>query len=263
MTEKLCLQWNDFKENAISCFANLKNDKDFLDVTLASEDGKQVEAHKIVLAMSSPFFQNLLKRNKHPHPLIFMRGVKSDDLLAIVDFLYHGEANVCQENLDSFLVISEELQLKGLMKNLSSDEPSKTKTETPFQKKENRTQNHRPSSPKPPAKLKTESNDNILNIEGGNGSVALASFFSGNLQELEEKCKSMMEKTFKKDKDGNILYSCTTCGKEAKNNNLKNHIEANHLEGISIPCNFCEATFRTRQAFRIHLSKNHKESPVY
>ena len=44
-----------------------------------------------------------------------MRGVKLDDLSAIVDFLYLGEANVCQENLDFFPAIAEELQLKGLM----------------------------------------------------------------------------------------------------------------------------------------------------
>merc|ERR1712129_344635 len=63
----------------------------------------------------SPFFMNLLRRNKHPHPLIYMRGVKSIDLVPIVDFLYFGEANVYQENLDSFLAVAEELQLKGLM----------------------------------------------------------------------------------------------------------------------------------------------------
>lgn len=44
-----------------------------------------------------------------------MRGVKPENLLAVVDFLYRGEANVYQENLDSFLAIAEELQLKGLM----------------------------------------------------------------------------------------------------------------------------------------------------
>ena len=65
------------------------------------------------MAYSSPFFQKLLRRNKYPHPLIYMRGVK--DLLAIMDFLYCGEADVFQENLDSFLAIAEELQLKGLM----------------------------------------------------------------------------------------------------------------------------------------------------
>ena len=47
--------------------------------------------------------------------MICMRGVKCEDLLAIIDFLYRGEANVCQENLDSFLAIAVDLQLKGLM----------------------------------------------------------------------------------------------------------------------------------------------------
>ena len=115
MSEKLCLQWNDFQDNIKSAFGNFRKDNDFADVTLACEDGQQVEAHKVILAGSSPFFQKLLGRNKHPHPLIYMRGMKFDDLLAIVDFLYCGEANVFQENLDSFLAIAEELQLKGLM----------------------------------------------------------------------------------------------------------------------------------------------------
>ena len=44
-----------------------------------------------------------------------MRGLKSEDLSAILDFLYCGEANVFRENLDSFFAISEELKLKGLM----------------------------------------------------------------------------------------------------------------------------------------------------
>ena len=114
MSEKLCLLWNEFNENAIGSLGSLKDDKDFLDVTLVSEDGKQIEAHKVILSISSPFFKNLLKRNIHSHPLIYMRGLKSHDLLAIIDFLYFGEANVYQENLDSFLAIAEELQLKGL-----------------------------------------------------------------------------------------------------------------------------------------------------
>ena len=113
MSEKLCLQWNDFKENAVHTFGSLKEDKDFTDITLVCEDGKQVEVHKMILASSSPFFQNILRKNKHTHPLIYMRGMKSDDLLAIVDFLYCGEANIYHENLDSFLAIAEELQLKG------------------------------------------------------------------------------------------------------------------------------------------------------
>ena len=88
MAEKLCVQWNDFRDNVNCAFKNLREDPDFADVTLACEDGEQVEAHKVILAASSPFFQSLLGRIKHPHPLIYMRGMKSEDLLAIVDFLY-------------------------------------------------------------------------------------------------------------------------------------------------------------------------------
>ena len=122
MSEKLCLQWNEFQKNVKEAFRNLREDKNFTDVTLACEDGQQLEAHKVILVASSPFFKKLLERNKHPHPLIYMRGLKSEVLQAIIDFLYCGEANVCQDNLESFLAIAEELQLKGLMGKSDMDE---------------------------------------------------------------------------------------------------------------------------------------------
>ena len=112
--EKLCLQWNDYRESIVNFFGVLKDEKDLADVTLVCEDGQQMEAHKVVLASSSPFFMTLLKKSKHPRPLIYMRGLKSNDLTSMLNFLYAGEANVFQEDLDSFLALAEELQLKGL-----------------------------------------------------------------------------------------------------------------------------------------------------
>ena len=67
MSEKLCLQWNDFQDNIKTAFGNLREDTDF--VTLACEDGKQVDAHKVILATSSPFFQKLHNwENQAPSP---------------------------------------------------------------------------------------------------------------------------------------------------------------------------------------------------
>merc|ERR1712129_86024 len=68
---------------------------------------------------------NLLRRNKHPHPLIYMRGLKSEDLVAMIDYLYFGEVNIFQENLNSFLAVAEDFQLNGLMG--SGDEEDKIK----------------------------------------------------------------------------------------------------------------------------------------
>ena len=253
MSEKLCLQWNDFQDNIKIAFGNLREDNDFADVTLACEDGQQVEAHKVILAASSPFFQKLLGRNKHPHPLIYMRGVKSDDLLAIVDFLYRGEANVFQENLDSFLAIAEELQLKGLTGNTDEkvkDLEVEEKCVSPGGPTLLPTFNANPNIPKydPKNPFKSQNSNPRENT-----TLAIPSNFSGDLEELEERVKSMMEKSQNKTADGRKLaHICKVCGKEGQGRDIKDHIEANHLEGILIPCNLCDKTFRSRNSFRPH-----------
>ena len=115
MSEQLCLQWNDFQDNVKTAFSNFRKCTDFNDVTLACEDGQQTEAHKVILAASSPFFQDILRKNKHSHPLIYMRGVRFVDLVAMIDFLYFGEANVFQTDLDTSFALAQDL-LKGLKK---------------------------------------------------------------------------------------------------------------------------------------------------
>ena len=241
MAALICLQWNDFQENLKWAFGNFREDNDFADVTLACEDGQQLEAHKVILAASSPFFQKLLGRNKHPHPLIYMRGVKSDDLLAIVDFLYRGEANVFQENLDSFLAIAEELQLKGLMGK--PDEKVKDFVDEKYLTPRAAT-NTNENIPK------TSSRSRQIHNPGENRTLAIPNNFSGNLEELEEKVKSMMEKSQNKYAGGHRLADqCKVCGKEGMGSAIKDHIEANHIEGIIIPCNLCDKTFRYRNSF--------------
>ena len=64
-----------FQDNVKSTFGNLRKNPDFVDVTLACEE---IEAHKVIPAASSPFFQAILKKNKHTHPLIYLRGMKSN-----------------------------------------------------------------------------------------------------------------------------------------------------------------------------------------
>jgi len=125
---KFCLRWNDFETNISVAFRELREDKDFFDVTLACDD-QQVQAHKVILAACSPFFRGVLKKNQHAHPLLYMRNVKHTDLLAVLNFMYHGEVNVAQEDLNSFLAVAEDLKVKGLtqgdQRGSSSAPPSK------------------------------------------------------------------------------------------------------------------------------------------
>ena len=95
-SDKFCLKWNDFQQNIITSYQDLRKEREFSDVTLVSEDYLQVEAHRIILTGCSPIFSTMLKKNKHSNPMIYMRGVKAKELEAIVDFIYYGEANIYQ-----------------------------------------------------------------------------------------------------------------------------------------------------------------------
>jgi len=115
-SEKFCLRWNDFENNISSAFRELRDDKDFFDVTLACDDD-QIQAHKVILSACSPFFRNILRRNVHQHPLLYLKGVKYTDLQSVLNFMYHGEVNIAQEELNSFLAVAEDLRVKGLTQN--------------------------------------------------------------------------------------------------------------------------------------------------
>jgi len=115
-SEKFCLRWNDFESNISVAFRELRDDKDFFDVTLACDD-EQISAHKVILSACSPFFRNILRRNPHQHPLLYLKGVKYTDLQSVLNFMYHGEVNVAQEELNSFLAVAEDLRVKGLTQN--------------------------------------------------------------------------------------------------------------------------------------------------
>ena len=92
-----------------------------MDVTLVCEN-EQINAHKVIISSCSPFFRNILTRNPHKNPLLYLKGVHFADMKSVLDFMYHGEVSVSQENLNNFLSVAEDLQVKGLtQKNPNSD----------------------------------------------------------------------------------------------------------------------------------------------
>jgi len=127
-SEKFCLRWNDFESNISVAFRDLREEKDFFDITLACDDSSQVQAHKVILSACSPWFRNVLRQNPHQHPLLYLKGVKYKELVSVLNFMYQGEVNVAQEELNSFLAVAEDLRVKGLTQNNSSSD-SKSKSD--------------------------------------------------------------------------------------------------------------------------------------
>jgi len=121
-TENFCLRWNDFESNLSTAFRELRDDADFFDVTLATDED-EVKAHKVVLSACSPHLKQVLKRHSksehQAHLLIYLRGVRHVDLVSVLEFMYSGEVNVSQEDLNSFLAVAEDLRVRGLTQNLA------------------------------------------------------------------------------------------------------------------------------------------------
>ena len=248
--EKLCLKWNDFQNVLCASFGELRVDNDFTDVTLACED-QSIKAHRLILSGCSPFFKRLLKTHSHPQPLIYMRGLKSSELVAIVNFLYDGETNIFQEELDSFLSLAEEFELKGLSRG------SEEKEEAIEQYKKQEYSKYNQNRSSFGAKFKDEGtnvhgakntnvnyernlNDSIRALVPTNQKENKPSLINSDTMRT---IKSLFEKQF----DRLICLKCDYTSNDQRN--MMKHVET-HIEGLAYPCNFCNKVFRSSQSFR-------------
>ena len=263
--EKFCLKWKDFQQNIVSSYHDLRKNKDFCDVTLVCEDEK-LEAQKIILTACSPFFSTVLKRNTHSHPMIYMRGLKSKDLVAIVDFIYLGEENIYQEDLGSFLALADELQLKGLVgAQADAVDNVQEKNGIPKQEtKEQRNPNVRQEE-YPYQSLKSEGSDtNTFDSSEDHLMMPIdASKLLFYLDPNKEDLKTQLESMIVEAEGGEIKYICNPCGKTTTGKNwgsakqhMRSHVET-HLAGLSYPCKQCGKVSGTSNGLNHHIKKYH------
>ena len=234
MEESFSFKWNDFQENISNSFALLQKEDYLHDVTLVGDDNHQISAHKVVLSSSSEYFKNIFKNNKHPHPLICLNGVLSQDLNNILNYVYNGEVEIHQDDLESFLSISERLKLGGL-------QPHKIQMEN--------------TNSVPPETLDESSADVIKEVE----MKKTDNRYQAKSQEdkdLDNKLKVHTEWSGRNGNDG--TGKCLLCGKLfSRYQVLLNHIET-HMNGLCFPCNHCKKTFKVRESLRMHNYRRHR-----
>ena len=246
-SEKFYLKWNDFQQTVSNSFGILRKEEDFFDVTLVSDDEVHLSSHKLVLSASSDFFKSILKKTSNPHPIIYLSGINSRDLNFIIDYIYHGEVQIYQEQLDGFLDVAQRLRIAGLNSNQNEEEELSKGTSTDEGAlKEEKAFTH-------PSSNNFVESSNESTFRPFTTSLQKLSFSGMEMDttELDEKIKSMIAVV-----DG--IFTCKVCGKTAKlKTNLNNHIET-HIEGLSFPCQQCGKTCRSRVSLKMHHFKYHK-----
>ena len=93
--------------------------------------------------------------------------------------------------------------------------------------------------------------------------IANPNYTFGGLQELDKQVKSMMEQSQNRTQDGTrCAFICQVCGKEGYNSAIRNHIEAIHLEGVSLPCSLCERVFGSRHNLKRHNCEKRSQASI-
>ena len=165
-----------------------------------------------------------------------------------------------QENLGTFLTIAEELRLKGLTGGPGPEALEKLPTvkdifEPPrkFIHDVKRVIASQTPHPKP---LKKDPNF-LYQYSDGTLAVQNDGTISVDLEKLNDQIASMIEPTNKVGRLGGKMVACKVCGKEGYKSDVANHIELNHITGVSHSCDVCGKTVRSREALRIHKFRNH------
>jgi len=134
------VNWDKHEGNISEAFHSLRREEHFCDVTLACED-LQFQAHKVVLSAGSSFFEQVLKKHKHPSPLVYLKGVVAKHMELLLDFMYCGEVSVKVEELENLLKAGEELGVKGLSNTTKAPGSSMEETQqSSLQDKEDQTE---------------------------------------------------------------------------------------------------------------------------
>ena len=63
--ENFCLKWNEFDANIRDYFKKLREDQRLFDVTLATDDGQHIQAHKMILYAGSHVFSDIISKSNH------------------------------------------------------------------------------------------------------------------------------------------------------------------------------------------------------
>ena len=119
----------EFQSFSSDLLQEMFSDGQFKDVTLASDDGQQIAAHKVVLSLSSSIMKAILANQTKDHnPIIFCRGVKFEELQAMLEFIYFGKTSMTKSSVKRFLDIAEDFGVRGIVRE---DDIESQKKETP------------------------------------------------------------------------------------------------------------------------------------
>ena len=135
IAENYNLTWPTYSDHTASMLSQMMRCNNFADVTLVCDDKKQIQAHRNVLSACSGFFKDILLINLQSvqHPVVFLRGVHSEELNTILQFVYEGQVSICQDKFTKLYEVAKSLEIVELALIIQFSMLNKdTETNTPI-----------------------------------------------------------------------------------------------------------------------------------
>merc|ERR1719322_2105376 len=246
--DKWCLRWDEFDKNIREYFSSLRKDGRMFDVTLATEDGQQIQAHRIILSAGSSFFSDIFLNSHHSNILVYLKGIQKAQLETLIDFIYGGEAFINQEELKLFLEAGKELQVKGLQGELQGvqDNNAVEQTIDHYNNEDDKMDN------KVIDQDYKNFSDGIMPLNSIDMNIEKTNLNQETNSLLDNQIDGMIEKQEE-------TWKCKVCSKLSKQiGHIKRHAET-HIEGMSRICKICSKTFPNRHGLANHISYIHSQ----
>ena len=272
--EQMHLSWAEFGSSMSGSFQKLRNNCELFDVTLAcasehSQHPTLIRAHKVILAASSPVLKHLMiHMDQNANGMLYLSGLQSQHLEAIVDFIYSGHVNVAKDQLDGFLKVAQELKVEGLFKEGNSGSASTT---VHWQVHNNRQQKKR-------KRLESADDRSEAIVAASaqvdwNAQINPAFAEHANNHQFEHEMAIPTLSQLNNDGSGitnyfthveGVVYKCNICQKQIKTMErsgfhlLKQHFTSRHTVTERVECSICNKTYKNAHALSNHKYQYHR-----
>ena len=227
--------------------------EDFADVTLVTEDRKQIKANISILSTSSPVFKDILKKDKNSSQIIYLRGIQHSEMESILQFIYLGQATFYEERMNEVLAVAKSLEIKQLC-NAESDSIDELKDEPcdPLKSTEN-------------FEEQTFVSDQ-MKVQAPKERQRKAASVNGRYEGVKYTCDQCEYQGNRRDsltihiqsKHEGVKYACDQCDyRAAKPSNLTAHIRSQH-EGVKYACDHCNYRCALQQRLMKHIQSVHE-----
>ena len=100
----------------LTSMREFRNQKNLCDITLCVEE-QEFDAHRVVLAASSPYFNAMFSHEHRESKLskVTLNGIDPSALKELIEFAYSATLTICEDNIQSLLTAANLLQVTSVI----------------------------------------------------------------------------------------------------------------------------------------------------